>query len=398
MPVEIWKKGGLGWCTLAFFLLGAAPGFWVPSVGHLLTTRGDAWLVPWAFIPSCVGALLSPLAMGAMADQRVNAERLMIWITIIGGFFLWLAFSSLAWGWSGWWFVALMMCASLVSAPMWSLLATIVMRPMQDPGKGFPLVRLGGTVGWIVAGFAVGSWLKLEGDTAVGTWAFGTRLVLAATCLMLPLTPPEAMKKGTRTWSERLGFGALSLMKERSQRVYFLTTAFLSIPLTAFYPYTPIYLASRGDPAPTSTMALGQIPEVIAMIVVAGLMTRFRLKWLLLTALVLAVLRYAVFALVADTIDSRTLLVAAVMIHGLIYTFFFITGQVYLERRVPRQMRAQAQALQSVMATGLGGLIGNVLCYQLYTKYAAPGDWATYWWIMTALCAVAAGYYWLREE
>lgn len=397
MVGQIWKKGSVAWCAIAFFFLGAAPGFWVPAVGHLLEVRGDSWLVPWAFVPSCLAALLSPLAMGAFADQRMNADRLMVWITVLGAAFLWLAFRALAWGWSGWWFVGFMFCASLISAPMWSLLATISMRPMKDPEKGYPLVRLGGTVGWIVAGFAVGYWLKIEGSPVVGTWAAGTRLVLALCCLMLPTTPPEALR-ADRTWKERLGLGALSLLRDRSQRVYFVGTALLSVPLTAFYPYTPMHLAAMGDTAPTATMALGQISEIVAMLLVAGLMVRFRLKWLVGAAFVLAVVRFGIFASVDHFELSRRWLVAGVLIHGVIYTFHMITGQVFLERRVPKEMRAQAQALLSVMAMGIGGLIGHLLCSSLYHQYAATGDWATFWWVLTAMCAAATGYYLCRDR
>lgn len=370
--------------TVVFFFLGAAPGFWAPSVSNMLRQNGLEDFVPWAFVPHGVAALVSPLIFGALADQRIRADRLLMVTCALSAVSLWLAFRAIVWDWGVEWFVVFLVLNAVIAAPMWSLMATIAMRPMTDPGKQFPLVRIGGTLGWITAGLVTGSWLKLEGTPRIGDWACGMKLMVAGLCFMLPATEP-VVKEGLRTWKDRLGLGALSLLRERDQLVFFITTALLSVPMAAFYMYTPLHLADLGDEGPSATMAWSQLLEVVALIALAYSASRFRVKWIFSLALGLAVLRYGIFA-ISGSVPG---IVSGLLLHGMIYTFFYVTGQVFMERRVEAGMRAQAQALLSVMSSGVGSLCGYTLCYFLYERFGKAGDWTSFWWVLTGICGAA---------
>ena len=170
--------------------------------------------------------------------------------------------------------------------------------------------------------------------------------------------------------------------------MFFVATGLLSIPLTAFYMWTPKHLADLGDTKAAATMALGQISEVFAMLVMASLMTRFRVKTLLTLALVFSVVRYGLFAW-SGVVDTRTGLMIGISLHGMCYTFYFITAQLFLDRRVPVGMRSQAQGLISLFSNGIGTLLGTVLVKNLYDHVVieGTGGWAVYWSILAGVIA-----------
>ncbi|GAA5477678.1 putative nucleoside transporter YegT [Haloferula helveola] len=382
----------MGWLWLMFFLLGMSPGFYVPALTNILMAKGlDSHQVQWAWLAGPVASLLSPVCVGALADNRFSAERLMGWIGLGSAILLAGAFAVLDVGLSPWWFIALLFASSIVAAPMWSTLASISMVHLKSGEREFPLVRLGGTIGWMIAGYATSLVLNADASPVAGYAGAGVRMAGGFVAFFLPKTPPLGRSRSLRTL---MGFDAFKLLRERDHCVFFATTALLSIPLVAFYMWTPRHLEDAGDPHATATMALGQFSEILAMLLMAALISRFRVKTLLLVALGLSAVRYGLFAW-SGASGGRAGLVTGVALHGMCYTFYFITAQLFLDRRVPPAMRTQAQGLLSLFSNGVGSLVGTVVVRSLYdyTVPAGRGGWEVYWGLLGAMIvAITIGF------
>jgi nucleoside transporter len=370
-----------------FFLLGMSPGFYVPALTNILTERGfDGFWVQWAWLAGPVAALLSPVSVGALADNRFDAEKLFGWIGLLSAALLAAAFRVLEVGGEPWWFIGLMFGSSLVAAPMWSLFSTIAMTHLSAGEREFPLVRLGGTLGWMAAGFLTSMVLNADASPNAGYAAAITRFAGGLFALTLPVTPPIGSSKSLRTL---LGFDAFRLLRERDHAVFFATTALLSMPLVAFYMWTPAHLREAGDPHASATMAMGQVSEIAAMLLMVALLGRFRVKTLLLVALGLSAVRYGLFAWSGAT-GIKLGLWVGVALHGLCYTLYFITAQLFLDRRVPAAMRSQAQGLLSLFSNGAGSLLGTILVRVLHDEVvvADRGGWEVFWILLGGMIAL----------
>jgi len=231
---------------------------------------------------------------------------------------------------------------------------------------------------------------------------------------MMPRTPPATSdKKGKPTVKEKLGLGALVLFENKMLKVYFITTFILTIPLASFYLYAPKLLMELSNvdhsnfavmvqqwlPGPSSQMTIGQMTEIGAMLLMSYLGARARLRILVVIAMVLAICRFGLFALAGEH-ELLVLMWLGVALHGPVYTFFSITGQMFVDRRVPDNMRAQAQALLSLM-TALGNIAGPLAVGLLYKKTAGistigakeSNEWPLFWWVLTVAVVISLVYF-----
>lgn len=375
-----------------FFLLGMSMGFYMPALTNIVTAAGlGSDFVQWAWLAGPVAAILSPVAVGALADNRFAAQKVLGWSGVLSALLLWASFRSLEIGVSPWWFVLLLFISSIIAAPLWSMLSSVSMIHLRDGEREFPLVRLGATIGWMLAGFATSWVLKADSSPVAGYAGAAVRMISGIVAFLLPHTPPPGR---SRSWRTLMGFDAFGLLRQRDHFVFFVATALLSMPLAAFYMWTPKHLMVLGDPRPTWTMAIGQVSEIVAMLLMVSLMSRFRVKNLLLLALILSSLRYLIFAW-ADAGGGIAAMWVGVALHGLCYTFYFITAQMYLDRRVPLDMRSQAQGLLSLVSNGVGTLLGTVMVRELYDAIVPreSGGWFWFWMILGGMIAViAAGF------
>jgi MFS family permease len=165
------------------------------------------------------------------------------------------------------------------------------------------------------------------------------------------------------SWHERLGLDALTLLKNPDHRTVYLTVALFAIPLAGFYPFAPPHLRDVGLQRTSAWMSLGQVSEIIAMFALGTLLVRWRLKWILALGLALGVLRFLLSA-----VDRPGWLLVGVALHGCSFTLVWITAQVYLDQRVDPAWRVRAQALLTLMSSGVGNLTG----------YLATGAWFGY--------------------
>ena len=371
---------------LVFFLQGMGPGMWMPTLTNILGSMGLREWVPWAFIVSPVCALVSPLIGGALADQRVPANRLFVWSTVVAALGLLAAFWVLEAGWHPLWFLGFLGISSLAGGPAWGLLATVSMTHLRHGERTFPLVRVGATIGWIAGGLITSHLLLSDTSVLCGYVSAGVRMAAAFAALLLPLTLP--LGRAT-SWKSRLGLDAFVLMKQRDHLVFFLVTALYSIPITAIYMYAPELLKVLGDPRPTGTMTIAQVLEVVSMFALGAMMTRMRVKALLMWSLGLSVLRFALSATAGWT-GMIGWHLGGIALHGMCYTFYFITAQIFLDRRVDPGMKGQAQGLLSMVSSGLGPLMGALVCGWLREHLVADGvhGWDAFWMSLSAMASL----------
>lgn len=371
---------------IVFFLQGMTPGFWMPALTNILKAQGLGSWVALVFIVPPLMAMISPLIGGALADQRMAADRLFAWSSLIGCVALTAAFGSLHAGWNPWWFVALLGCYSLFSGPCWGLLSTIALTHLPNGEQKFPQVRLGATLGWMAAGVITSYVLHADTSPVVGYASGIARFTAGIMAFALPHTPPLGR---AGSWKSRLGLDAFKLMKHRDHCVFFIVTAVYSIPLSAFYMYAPEFLKALGDQRSTATMTLAQVTEIAAMLLMGSVLLRFRVKTVLLWSLGLSVVRFGMSAY-AGASGLIGWHIGGIILHGVCYTFYFVTAQVFLDRRVDPGMRGQAQGLLVLVTSGLGPLLGALFCGWL-RNYCVTEDgrgWLGFWAILAGMIAL----------
>ncbi len=391
------------WIGAVFFLLLAAPGLWGPNISNILKAHGALWVLPYACAIAPILGILSGLMFTSLADRRVEAQKLLGVLSITGAVFLYLAFACLEWGWDPRWYIVFQACNAYIAAPMWALLVKVALVHSRNTERDFPLFRVWGTVGWITAGVVV-SWWHLDASVNAGKLASVVRLMIGLASFMLPATPPvidAAQQAVKKNWKSALGLDALGLLKDKSLQVYFITSATLAIPMASFYMYGTKHLmelqamahASTGFthwvvtllPGPSAQMTIGQFLEIAAMLLMSWWGAKVRLKSLMVLAMVLGVLRFVLFAM-AGYYGVITWMWLGIALHGPIYTFFSLTGQIFVDRRVAPNMRAQAQSLTSLLAS-LGGSTGALLCGWLYASTVEAKvtmAWSIFWLILAA--------------
>ncbi len=382
-PQGRWKLAVL------FFLHGGTLGMWGVSLASVLRAHGFETIVPYAFATTSIAALMSPLAVGALADQKFSSERVLRWLGTGAMIFLGLLFWGIHQRWSPWCVLALAQLHALWSAPTFGLTTSLVLGRLSDARQQFGLMRLWATLGWMAAGAFV-SWVLKADTSPVSGWAgcVGWALTILFTFALPPVPPPA--QKPHRTWREVFGLDALHLLRHHDHGIVFLTAALLSVPLAAFYPFTVLHLMDLHVQHITGTLSLGQITEALAMICLSSLLTHVRLKWVFLTGIGFGVLRYALFAC-----DTRAALYTGIFLHGLCYTLFIITAQIYLEQRIPQEMRARAQALLTLMISGIGSLVGTLGCgwWWLACKTGARADWPLFWGVLAVVTAAVFAFF-----
>jgi MFS family permease len=361
--------------ALLFFLTAHALGLWSINFSTVLEAYGYAHLVADAWATTALAALVSPLIAGALADQRYSTERVLRWLALGAAFWLTLLFYAIDQHWHWGWVLALAQMHSLWSVPMFGLATSLVTSRLHNRSQEFGPVRAAATVGWMLAGVLVSYVLHADDSVVAGySAAVAWLAVIALTYTLKPIPPPG--HKEHRTWKDLLGLEAWSLLKNPDHRVVFLGAALFNAPLAAFYSVTPSHLKALGVSHTTAFMSIGQIMEIVGLFSLAWLVGRYRLKWLFIAGIAVGALRYVVFAM-----NTPWAMAFGIFLHGICFTFFFMTAQVYLDQRIPPEMRSRAQALLSLMMSGIGSFLGYEGCglWRQMCGGAAQTDWRTYW-------------------
>lgn len=377
-----------------FFLMGMGPGFWLPALTNIMRAAG--WSYDWvayAFVVLPLSSMLSPLCGGALADQKISAQKLAAWLALVGSVFLGFAFWCLERQLHPAFFVTCFLITSIISAPMWGLITTVAMTHLPNPEQGFPRARLWATLGWILAGWLTSYVLHADAKPLAGYAGTATRLLLAWSMWCLPHTPPRGQAS---SWRSLMGFDAFKLLRQRQIFVCLIASCVLSMPLTAFYMHTPDHLHALGDLTSTVTMSFGQWSEVVAMALTGWLMMRYPIKSIFLWALACCVARFVFFAWAGWT-HQLPWMWAGIFLHGLCYTLFFITGQIYLDRAVAVEMRGQMQGLLGLVTNGVGALLGTLGLQSLHA-WAVVGHqrWDWYWATLAGFTVLVMLWFWTQ--
>jgi nucleoside transporter len=363
---------------------------------------------------AAIGGMIAPFFVGMIADRFFATQFMLAFLHLVGAGVLY-GLSTVD---SHWMFYSVMILYFLCYMPTLALTNSLSFHHLKNPEKQFPAVRVLGTIGWIVAGLAVGYLRLSQGGFALDVDNFlgipiGLKLgavsetmteasktvipmqiaavaqaLLGFYCLLLPHTPPSA--KGEKvTVSDVLGLEALKLMKRFSFAVFVIGSFLVAIPLQFYYNYTNFFLSDIGVASATSKMTYGQMSEIFFMLLMPFFFVRLGVKWMLLVGMLCWTLRYVLFAF-GDASDGMWMLYIGILLHGVCYDFFFVTGQIYVDNVADRKIRGAAQGFIAFVTLGVGSFIGANLSSLLQGLLTTDGElaWFTFWLFPAAGAAV----------
>ncbi|NBQ22946.1 MAG: MFS transporter, partial [Verrucomicrobia bacterium] len=330
---------------LQFFVWGA---WYVTAPNYLAADFG------WTYSVGPLAGIISPFFVGMIADRFFAAQRVM-GVMHFGGGILMLAATYLMQSEnpSPSTINLVLFGYMLTYYPTLALSNTLAMKNMTNPDKEFPLIRVFGTIGWIAAGLLLSA---LAWDTSISMFYLTSvaALALGVVSFMLPHTPP-AESSGKITMGQILGLDALVLLKNRSYLIFMISSFLICIPLAFYYQIASRVVEMTGLPI-GQTMSYGQMSEIFFMVIMPFFFARLGVKWMLAVGMLAWVVRYGLFAIGAPN-EVRWMILTGVIIHGICYDFFFVTGQIYTDKFAPKPIRAQAQGMLVLFTLGLGMFI-----------------------------------------
>ncbi|MBT5249189.1 MAG: nucleoside permease [Bacteroidetes Order II. Incertae sedis bacterium] len=371
---------------LQFFVWGA----WYVTVGIYMGENGMGNISHWAYTVGPLAAVISPFFLGMIADRYFSVEKVLGVMHILGGAAILAAPFAVD---SPVTFILLLAFHMLCYMPTIGLTNTLAFHNITDQEKQFPLLRVFGTIGWIVAGVFVSLGLKAE-TTAVPFYVAGiSGLLMGVFSFSLPHTPPPAADKGKITVREVLGLDALAQLNSRPFNVFILSSFLICIPLATYYNFAPIFANDVAISNVAFKMSFGQMSEVLFMLLMPFFFRRLGVKWMLLVGMAAWVLRYALFAFAA-TEGVAWMIMFGIILHGICYDFFFVTGQIYVDKKSTPEIRGQAQGFLVFVTLGAGMLIGAQVSGWLNNFYKAGNEvltataWQSFWWVPAIFAAV----------
>ncbi len=361
---------------LEFFLWGA----WYVSMGPYLFANEMGGVVGWAYSVGPIAAIVSPFFLGMIADRFFATERVLGVMQILGGVALCAA--PMAAQQSADMFIVAILVHMLCYMPTLGLTNTLAFHNMTNAQKQFPLIRVWGTIGWIVANVVIS---QAGWDTSPNMFylAGGAALLMGVFSFTLPHTPPPA-KGQPFSARDALGLDALVLLKDRSFSIFVLCSFLICIPLAAYYALAGQYVGETGFEKIAQTMSFGQMSEIAFMLIMPLFFARLGVKWMLLVGMAAWVARYGLFAGAADE-KIKWMVLSGVVLHGICYDFFFVTGQIYVDNASTAKIRGQAQGFLVLVTQGLGMFIGAQVIGRLVAMNTigegelAVIDWKQVW-------------------
>ena len=382
---------------LQFFVWGA----WYVTIGNYMSAIGMADLTHWPYTVNPIAAIIAPFFLGLVADRYFATEKVLGALHLLGG--LVMLFLPQASG-NPTLFILLLLVYNLCYMPTLGLANSLAFHNIQNQERQFPLIRVFGTIGWIAAGLFIGFVLgqfsgeALPDRTPLPLYTTGiASLLLGVYSYTLPHTPPPGAGEKVSLRSIA-GLDALSQLGSRSFYIFILSSLLICIPLAAYYNFAPIFAANavydQGTsnavtgllPNPSSLMSLGQMSEVAFMLLMPLLFVRLGVKWMLAVGMGAWVLRYFLFATGAP--DAVFWMIAGgILMHGICYDFFFVTGQIYVDKKSTPAIRGQAQGFLVLVTYGVGMFIGAQVAGMVYNRFLAGAGalsletWQNFWYI-----------------
>jgi len=366
-------------------------GIWFVTMGNYLNKckiGANGGQTGLAYGTQSLGAIIAPFIIGMIADKFFAAQKILGVLHLAGAGILWFISSREGFGS----FYSLLIIYMIIYMPTLALVNSISLKQISDPEKQFSGIRMWGTIGWIIAGLIIGS-MAWEKDPANLNITFKVAAVISAVfglySFFLPDTPPP--KAGQKvSVSEVLGLDALKILKDKNYLVFFIASILICIPLAFYYGQANVFLNEAGMTEAAAKMTLGQIAETVFLFLMPLFFARFGTKQMLLIGMLAWIARYALFAY-GDAGTNTWMLYLGIILHGICYDFFFVTGQIYTDYKAGPQVRSSAQGLITLATYGIGMYIGFYIAGIYVDKHKmgeTMHDWKTIWLFP---CLFAAG-------
>jgi nucleoside transporter len=388
---------------IMMFLLFAFNGIWIIPLGTYLDSVGyTAGNIGKAYMTFAIGCIVSPFFVGMIADRFFSAQKIMGVLIILSSGLL-VAAARFSVGADGFahvndagdpvlgWFYWLLLAHFICYMPTWALANSISFRQMRDPGREFPGIRVLGTIGWIVVSMTTlfsaqinelfGTTEPFEKSVIPLYFGAGIGLLTGVFCFFLPSTPPQGAGKRV-TFGDILGVKAFALFKDRNFAVFAVTSFLILFPGMFYWAFANLYLNESKMGAAAAWQSTGQMTEMVFLFIMPWFFARFGVKKMLMIGLVAWIARFLCFSFGVWGTSTALLVVLGLMLHGPCYDFFFVTGQLYTDKKAPREIRSQAQGFLFLITFGLGWFFGSIVSGWVVDHYALGDDghaWPTIW-------------------
>jgi nucleoside transporter len=376
---------------MQFFVWGAWYGQMSKYMTDQLEATGDQ--VGSAYAAFSVAMIAAPFFVGMLADRFFQAQKVLGVLNLLGAAILFVLTKTTDPDIFYW----VMLSYSLTFAPTIALTSSISMRQMSNPEKEFPAIRVFGTLAWIVVVNLVG-FMGVGDKVAIFQIAMVAAALLGVMSFFLPQTQPTAT--GKTSFSQIIGKDAFVLFKDRSFVIFFISSVLICIPLSFYYTWanpslTDGFKAAFPTADPSSfrienMMSLGQVSEVLFMLLLPFAYGKFGVKKILIVGLLAWIIRFAFFGY-GDAASSTWMLYAAILLHGVCYDFFFVSGMIYTDKKAGEKIKSQAQALISLATYGIGMLIGSKVAGKVKDMYTTDEvtNWLNVWLVPAGIAAVS---------
>jgi len=374
---------------LEFFIWGA----WYTTIAVYMTNHGMGTLTFWPYTVNPIAAIAAPFFVGLVADRYFATQKALGTLHLIGGIVL-LATPGVSSNPTL--FVVMLLIYNLCYMPTLGLTSSLAFHHIEDQEKQFPRIRVWGTIGWIIAGLFISFVLTpmlAEGVKAEQTaWplyvAGAVSILLGLYSFTLPHTPPSAAGKAV-SFRSVAGLDAMEQLGSKSFWVFIISALLICIPLAAYYNYTQLFLEAAKVKNIAATQTLGQMSEMLFMLAMPLMFRRLGVKWMLVLGMSAWVVRYALFASAAPN-AVFWMIALGILLHGVCYDFFFVTGQIYVDKKSTPAIRGQAQGFFVLVTYGVGMLIGAQIAGNVYNRFLAGApaltlpQWNRFWWLPAA--------------
>jgi nucleoside transporter len=355
---------------LEYFIWGA----WYVTMGTYMSEflGATGTQIGAAYSALAIATMISPFFVGMVADRFFSAQKIMGVLHLVGAALLFLATlvnNNTTFYW-------IILVYSLLYMPTIALSNSIAFGQMTDPGKQFPWIRVFGTLGWIVAGVLISS-LGLDKSAVTFKMAAIASLTLGLSSFILPNTPPKG-----KTSESPLGTEAIVLFKDKPYLIFFIAAILVCIPLSFYYGFANVFLNEVGMTNVAFKMTFGQVSEAVFILAIPFLFNQIGVKKMLLLGMGAWILRYVFFAY--GNIDSSIwMLYAGIILHGICYDFFFVTGYMYTEKKAGDKIKNAAQGLFTFATYGVGMVIGTRFSGFTADYYTTDGafQWQSIWMV-----------------
>ena len=375
---------------LEFFIWGG----WFVTLGTFLgaNLQADGGKIGQVFSTQSWGAIIAPFIIGLIADRFFNAEKILGVLHILGAGLMYLMYSAEDVSV----FYPYALGYMILYMPTLALVNSVSFNQMKDPEKEFSVIRVFGTVGWIVAGLLISYAFHWDSQENVTNGLLKNTFLLSGIAALalglfsftLPKTPPVKSTGEKVSLNQILGLDALKLLKDKNFLIFFIASILICIPLAFYYQNTNPFLANIGMENPTGKMTIGQASEVLFLLALPIFFSKFGFKRTILVGMLAWALRYLLFAF-GNAGELSFMLITGIALHGICYDFFFVSGQIYTNSKAGEKYKSAAQGLITLATYGVGMLIGFKVAGIITDAYKTESgyDYKMIWLIPSAIAA-----------